>query len=117
MKLNEFSCPICRRASEPANQIFVCAPCHGDLVARGQVSLTSTAEFAAMTPAHAEEILGMDAAAAAEPAGATGASCSWCGKSAKVARKLLSNRDAHICEECVALCADILTAELGEGWR
>jgi len=113
----EFSCPICRRQSEPANQIFVCAPCHGDLIARGQVALTSTAEFAAMTPARAAEILGRVEPSDAEPTGTAGASCSWCGKAKKDARKILSNGNAHICEECVALCSDILTAELGDDWR
>jgi len=75
-----------------------------------------------MSPARAAEILGRDSTDSTDGAdGAddaeTGAACSWCGKSESAAKKLLSNRGAHICNECVALCADIMSAELGDDWR
>ncbi|MBI4510056.1 MAG: hypothetical protein HY698_10510 [Deltaproteobacteria bacterium] len=44
-----------------------------------------------------------------------GPSCSWCGKGASAIRKLLSGPAVHICDECVALCFDILSHEL-PGW-
>jgi hypothetical protein len=44
-------------------------------------------------------------------------SCTWCGKPARDVRKLLGNGSVSICNECVALCADVMDAELGGGWR
>lgn len=37
--------------------------------------------------------------------------CSFCGKSQKVVRKLIAGPNVHICDECVALCNDILVEE------
>lgn len=50
--------------------------------------------------------------------GAPGAgSCTWCGKDGSAVKKLLGNGTVSICDECVALCADVMDAELGDGWR
>jgi hypothetical protein len=43
--------------------------------------------------------------------------CTWCGKDGGAVRKLLGNGTVSICNECVALCADVMDAELGDGWR
>jgi hypothetical protein len=55
----------------------------------------------------------------AEPSGPvmTATSCTWCGKDGTSVRKLLGNGAVSICNECVALCAMVLQAELGDGWR
>jgi ClpX C4-type zinc finger len=42
--------------------------------------------------------------------------CAWCGKREDEVRKLLGRGAVALCEECIALAADILDAELGE-WR
>jgi hypothetical protein len=76
-------------------------------------ALRTTAEFAAMVP---PLDLG-NAVPVSGEAGKDGVRCSWCGNDQYAARKLLSRGDAHICNQCVALCADILAAELGDDWR
>jgi ATP-dependent protease Clp ATPase subunit len=40
--------------------------------------------------------------------------CSFCGKSEKDVRKLVAGPAAHICEECVDLCIDLLGEELSK---
>lgn len=113
------SCPTCAKPLESPRSISVCGACHTRLLARGDIPLTSTAEFAAMTPATAEELLAADpeTADSPAPAAASGPTCTWCGKSRGEVKKLLSSGSANICNECVGLCADILSAELGDGWR
>ncbi len=37
--------------------------------------------------------------------------CSFCGKSADVARKLIAGPGVYICDECVHVCKKILDAE------
>ncbi len=37
--------------------------------------------------------------------------CNFCGKAAQNVRRLFSGHEAYICDECVALCSDVLTAE------
>jgi hypothetical protein len=56
------------------------------------------------------------AASGSMPAAAPDA-CSWCGKPGTAVKKLLGNGTVAICDECVALCADVMDAELGDGWR
>lgn len=48
------------------------------------------------------------------PDGETEATCCWCSKTAADVKKLLSQGSYHICNECVALCADVLRMELGD---
>jgi hypothetical protein len=48
---------------------------------------------------------------------AAGEVCSWCSKPADAVRKLLGNGEVAICDGCVALCVDVMEAELGHGWR
>ncbi len=40
--------------------------------------------------------------------------CSFCGKNQDEVRKLVAGPGVYICDECVELCNDILTEELGE---
>lgn len=46
--------------------------------------------------------------------GEKGLNCSFCGKNQKEVRKLISGPNVLVCDECVALCNDILAAELKE---
>src|SRR4030095_14521499 len=43
--------------------------------------------------------------------------CACCGKLEREVRKLLGRGGIALCDECVALCCDILDAELGGSWR
>jgi hypothetical protein len=109
-------CPLCGRALARERPIVVCGDCHGSLEAAGGGSVRTTSEFAAVAQVQAappgDAIEHTDEYA---PTGPT-AACTWCGKSASAARKLLSHGQLHICNECVAFCADILAAELGDDW-
>jgi hypothetical protein len=42
--------------------------------------------------------------------------CAWCHKSEPEVRKLLGRGGVALCDQCVALCCDVLDAELGH-WR
>jgi hypothetical protein len=113
------SCPVCGHDLLDAQSIYVCGRCHVSMQATGAISVHTTAEFPAMSqlafaPDGGVPNIGGGPRAPTDP-GQT--SCTWCGKSGKDVRKLLSQSGAHICDECVALCADIMTTELGEGWR
>ena len=43
--------------------------------------------------------------------------CSFCGKPRPQLRKLVAGPGVYICDECVALCVEILEEEIGENWR
>lgn len=108
-------CPLCGQHLVDPRTLAVCHTCHGSVVGSGNLMVSSTGEF------RVEQIM---AAAAAETApavepGATPPSvrCTWCGKPEGEVRKILSGGSAHICDGCVALCADVLQAELGDDWR
>ena len=98
--------------SEP-RAIDVCGRCHEDLQLAATAAVSSTGEFAlrdVMTYAERAQMMPTRRPAA-------GAACTWCGRAEEQVRKLLSSGDAHICNACVALCADILTAEFGDDWH
>ena len=40
--------------------------------------------------------------------------CSFCGKSQKQVRKLIAGPGVYICDECIALCNEIIAEELAE---
>lgn len=106
-------CPMCGGALAEGRPIDVCAACHKSLT--GGVAVRATGEFLAATPQALEAALGID------DTGASGSrlvatTCSWCGKDATQVKKLLGRAGVSMCNECVALCADILDAELGT-WR
>ena len=43
--------------------------------------------------------------------------CSFCGKSQRQVKKLIAGPGVYICDECVALCVEILEEVIGESWR
>ncbi|MCC7000143.1 MAG: hypothetical protein IT370_36425 [Deltaproteobacteria bacterium] len=81
-------------------------------------AVSATGEFTAIpTPDDVTEddvIAALDREVAPPPGGKR---CSGCGKAGAEVKKLLEAPGLVICDECVRLCADILDAELGEGWR
>lgn len=40
--------------------------------------------------------------------------CSFCGKSQQEVRRLIAGRGVYVCDECVALCNDIINEEVPE---
>jgi len=41
-----------------------------------------------------------------------GAACSFCGKTGEQVQKLIAGPGVYICDECIALCNDILTEDV-----
>ena len=37
--------------------------------------------------------------------------CSFCGKNADMVEKIITGPSVHICNECIAMCSDILREE------
>ena len=89
---------------------MVCTSCHKSL--GGGLSVNATGEFRVPSPAEIEEAT----ASPGERPHATNV-CAWCGKLEVEVKKLLGRGGVALCDECVALCCDILDAELGTGWR
>ncbi|MBL4817649.1 MAG: ATP-dependent Clp protease ATP-binding subunit ClpX [Deltaproteobacteria bacterium] len=46
--------------------------------------------------------------------GGNGLSCSFCSKSKNEIKKLVAGPDVYICEDCIALCCDIIADELAD---
>ncbi len=111
MNVPDALCPLCGVDMRDPRPVHVCRQCHEVLASGGGVQVRSTGEF------RLSEI--MEAAAHPEAPAMTPAavSCTWCGRAQDEVRKLLSQGGANICNECVALCADILHAELGPDWN
>jgi hypothetical protein len=106
---------MCGERLDKPMRIDVCGPCYQELRTSGAVALQSTAEFPPVRPPRADQ-------AGTHPprrhrTGDIEVTCTWCGKARSEVKKLLASGDAHICNECVALCADVLEAELGTDWR
>jgi hypothetical protein len=102
-------CPICGGALAEGKPIDVCGACHKSLA--GGVAIRATGEFLAPS------LAALSAAEAAEPLTLSGTACAWCGKSEPEVKKLLGRAGVALCNECVALCVDILDAELGGSWK
>jgi hypothetical protein len=100
------SCPVCAGALDGGELILVCGGCRSKL---GVGPVRMTGEFRVPT-----EFADDSPASASEP---SAAACSWCGRAGHQVKKLLGTPQVAICNECVALCADILSAELGPDWR
>jgi ATP-dependent Clp protease ATP-binding subunit ClpX len=108
-------CLVCGGPLANARQVTMCAGCHGRLLVASTAMVATTGEFTAVSDEAAASVLeGAVAGGAVQPAPTA---CTWCGKLADRVKKLLRGNDACICNECVALCADIMQAELGEDWR
>jgi hypothetical protein len=101
-------CPICGGALAEGKPIDVCAACHKSLV--GGLAVRATGEFHVPSPA------ALAAAERGEPLALPANACAWCGKDESQVKKLLGRSGVALCNECVALCVDILDAELGT-WR
>ncbi len=106
------ACPVCQGDLADGDLILVCAPCRGRL-GGSPVHLRATGEFRVPTELADDETAGETSGS--HPGGVL--ACSWCGKPGEQVRKLLGTAAVAICNECVALCADILEAELGPDWR
>ena len=100
------TCPVCAGGLGGGELILVCGACR---VRLGVGAVRATGEFRVPT-----ELVDDGPAATSAP---TVASCSWCGRPGDQVKKLLGTPQVAICNECVALCADILQAELGPDWR
>lgn len=115
-------CPLCGQRLDGDHQISVCNGCHHSLVA-STGTMRSTGEYSVAEIASAAAAAATDPDATADPrrkrpvTAPDFAVCSWCNKPRREVKKLLSRGQAHICNECVSLCSDILHAELGDGWR
>ncbi|HWM87887.1 MAG TPA: ClpX C4-type zinc finger protein [Kofleriaceae bacterium] len=110
-------CPMCSERLDSPMQVAVCGSCYQELRSGGSVPLLSTAEFAPITPERAAELVKSRQVRARARTGDAEVACTWCGKLRSEVKKLLASGDAHICNECVALCADVLESELGADWR
>lgn len=112
-------CPICAKNLEDAQSVFVCGQCHGQLASTGAIQVHVTGEFPAvlqmaMLPEDgAPEV----PARPRRPTDPADHNCTWCDKPGDQVKKLLTHGVAKICNECVALCADIMQAEIGDDWR
>jgi hypothetical protein len=108
-------CPLCDEQLSTPMRLEICGDCFQDLGTAGSISLQTTGEFSAMTPGGARRMV-----AGGRPRSFTGdgsITCTWCGKGRDQVKKILSGKAAHLCNECVALCADILESEVGPDWR
>jgi hypothetical protein len=107
--VSDARCPVCAGELVGGDLILVCAGCHRML---GNVEVRATGEFMAATPAAIAAASGDHAL----PVAGGSKVCAWCGKQQADVKKLLTSANVAICNECVALCADILMAELGDDW-
>lgn len=112
-------CPLCARATNQSRELQVCPRCHDELHAASNAQVSTTGEFSLgdmLAYSERAQMVPVAAAGTADSAPSPGVACTWCGRPEADVRKLLSQGDAHICNACVALCADIMRAELGEDW-
>jgi hypothetical protein len=107
------NCPICTQPLDGGELVMVCNGCHKAL--GGGLDVGSTGEFRVPSTqelmAHAAESESIGTLPTVVDA------CSWCGKLELQVKKLLGRGGVALCDECVALCCDILDAELGTTWR
>lgn len=104
------NCPVCHEVLAHGELVMVCGPCHGTLSAEGgSISVGHTGEFRVLPSELLEREVGGERPIAV-------ASCAWCRKPEADVRKLLGRSGVALCDECIALCCDILDAELGR-WR
>ena len=117
MKPRPRPCPMCGERLDTPIQVDVCGPCYQELRTSGAVALHATAEFAPVSAERAADLAAAREARARARTSESEVACTWCGKLHGEVKKLLASGEARICNECVALCADVLEAELGDEWR
>jgi len=117
MNHQKSGCPLCgRELGERPRTLEICGGCASGMD-RLHRAVAATGEFTAVPDVTEDDVIAaLDRDLGAAPATA-GKACSGCGKRAADVRKLLEAPGLIICDECVRLCADILDAELGDGWR
>lgn len=115
MSSNLSPCPVCGGTLTHARQLTLCGTCHGNILATGTAKVSATGEFAALNMETAAAVL--DAPPPNLRTGAPVLACTWCSKPREQVKKLLQGNQVSICNECVALCSDIMAAELGSDWR
>jgi hypothetical protein len=104
-------CPICGGALRGAMSIDVCGECHRSLSG----GVRATGEFMVPSPAALAAAEAGDDPPPALPTAAN--ACAWCAKTEPQVKKLLGRAGVALCNECVALCVDILADEIGDDWR
>lgn len=105
-------CPLCTASLGQPKSIKVCGHCYLGLKVNPPVVLATTGEFPAIAdPTHSPPT---PLKHTPNPDAPIEASCCWCDKTSDAVKKLLSQGNYHICNECVALCSDILRMELGD---
>lgn len=109
------NCPLCAHSLEGGELVMVCGNCHKAL--GGGLALGATGEFKVPTEALLASHTGRETARDDGERPHAIHVCSWCGKLEHEVKKLLGRSGTALCDECVALCVDILDAELGHGWR
>lgn len=116
------NCPVCIQPLEGGELVMVCRGCHQAL--GGGLEVGATGEFRVPEPGELEAATAEDDGVGPGPATSLPAvrgACSWCGKREGTGEgdvaKLLGRNNLALCNECVALCCDILDAELGDRWR
>ena len=100
-------CPVCSGHLAGGELILVCTSCKDRL---GVGAIRATGEFRVPT-----ELVDDGASSGPMPSSMHG--CNWCGRPGDQVKKLLGTAEVAICNECVALCAEILQAVLGNDWR
>lgn len=127
--MTDANCPVCAQPLVESRALNVCEGCH-DHLRLASTAVVTTGEFALRDIAALAERAQMQPTTqptttsvpkpVSSPATARmrvgKATCTWCGRDEDQVRKLLGSGIAHICNACVALCADILSAELGPDW-
>ncbi len=102
------ACALCRTELAPATAVTTCRAC----AARGMGGpVRATGEF--LIPPEPSS----DEAATTSTIDAGAATCAWCGRAGDQVRKLLGQAGVAICDGCVGLAVDVLSAELGPDWR
>jgi len=80
---------------------------HADVYEELAAAGRAVAEQLAAAARHEDEV----------PYSSATAVCGYCGKSAGKVRKVIAGPLLAICDECVALCVEILDDEFGDDWR
>lgn len=108
-------CPLCSGPLVMCQQVDVCHDCHKNLELSGATPLSVTGEFSAVAGGSQASAF-LSSVSVPPPVAPNPNACCWCSKRPEDVRKMLSQGGYHICNECVALCADVLQMELGDDY-